>query len=51
MFKLLRKIEEFEIKLTNKIGERNKCILIFLLVISCYLMGYLVGNFICNIKL
>ncbi len=46
MLKIFRKIQDIEIKLKNKIGNNYTYILFFIVVISFYYLGYIIGKII-----
>ncbi len=46
MIKILKKIEEFEIKLDKKIGTKCKYLILYCSIISCYFIGYIYGKII-----
>lgn len=46
MIKILKKIEEFEIKLDEKIERKYKYLILYCLIISCYFIGYVIGKII-----
>ncbi len=46
MLKIFKIIQNIEIKLKNKIGYRHTYILLFIGVICCYYLGYIIGKII-----
>ena len=46
MISILKRIEEFEIKLDKKIGTKYKYLILYCSMISCYFIGYIIGKII-----
>lgn len=46
MMLILKKIEEFEIKIDKKIGTKYKYLILYCSMIGCYLIGYIIGKII-----
>ena len=46
MLKIIKKLEDIEIKLKNKLGYKYIYITLFLSIVACYYLGYIIGKII-----